>query len=64
MPEARPIRDDIPAEELRRLARRETNGRVASRRLGLANALDGMERGRAARQAGMERQTRTGLADA
>jgi hypothetical protein len=37
MPEARPIRDDIPAEELRRLARRETNGRVASRLLGLAS---------------------------
>jgi transposase len=30
MPEARPIRDDIPAEELRRLARRETNGRRRS----------------------------------
>jgi transposase len=57
MPEARPIRDDIPAKELRRRARRETNGRVASRLLALANALDGMDRGEAARRAGMDRQT-------
>jgi transposase len=57
MPAARPIRDDIPAEELRRLARREANGRVASRLLGLAHALEGMERGQAARLAGMDRQT-------
>jgi transposase len=57
MPEALPIRDDIPAEELRRLARRESNGRVASRLLALASALDGMARGQAARQAGMDRQT-------
>ena len=52
-----PIRTDIPAERLRRLARRETDGRVASRLLGLANALDGMDRGQAARLAGMDRQT-------
>ena len=51
------IRQDIPAEELRRLARQETDGRVACRLLGVANALDGMPRGRAARQAGMDRQT-------
>jgi transposase len=57
MPEARPIRDDIPAQELRRRARREGNGRVASRLLALANALDGMARGEAARRAGMDRQT-------
>ena len=57
MPWARPIRDDIPAEELRRLARREGNGRVASRLLGLAPALEGMDRGEAARLAGMDRQT-------
>ena len=43
--------------DLRRLARRESNGRVASRLLALANALDGMDRGRAARLAGMDRQT-------
>jgi transposase len=30
---------------------------VASRLLGLANALDGIDRGQAARQAGMDRQT-------
>ena len=52
-----PIRDDIPAEELRRLARQESDGRVACRLLGLANVLDGMSRERAACQAGMDRQT-------
>jgi transposase len=52
-----PIRDDIPAEELRRLARQESDGRVACRLLGLANVVDGMSRERAARQAGMDRQT-------
>jgi transposase len=57
MPEALAIRNDIPAEELRRRARRETNGRVVSRLIGLANALDGMDRGQAARLAGMDRQT-------
>jgi transposase len=51
------IRQDIPAEDLRRLARQESNGRVACRLLGVANALDGMSRGQAARQAGMNRQT-------
>ena len=45
------IRQDIPAEERRRLARQETDGRVACRLL--ANALDGMRREQAARQAGM-----------
>jgi len=52
-----PVRDDIAAEELRRLARQESDGRVACRLLGGANALDGMRRERAARQAGMDRQT-------
>jgi transposase len=52
-----PIRDDIAAEELRQLARQESDGRVACRLLALANALDGMSRERAARQAGMDRQT-------
>jgi hypothetical protein len=52
-----PIRDDIPTEELRRLARQENDGRVACRLLGLANVVDGMNRERAARQAGMDRQT-------
>ncbi len=52
-----PLRDDIAAEELRRRARRESDGRVACRLLGVANALDGMSREQAARQAGMDRQT-------
>jgi len=52
-----PLGDDIPAEELRRLARLESDGRVACRLLGLANVIDGMSRERAARQAGMDRQT-------
>ena len=57
MPAARAIRDDVPAGELRRLARRERNGRVVSRLLALAHALEGMDRGEAARLAGMDRQT-------
>ena len=36
------IRADIKAAELRRLARRERDGRVAARLIALANALDGM----------------------
>jgi hypothetical protein len=51
MSTAIPIRTDVPAEELRRLARQESNGRVACRLLGLANALAGMSREDAARQA-------------
>ena len=43
--------------ELRGLARRERDGRVSARLLALANALDGMSRGEAARAAGMDRQT-------
>ena len=54
---ALPIRDDIPAAELRRLARLEEDGRVACRLLALANALDGMRRAQAAEKAGMDRQT-------
>jgi transposase len=52
-----PIRTDIPAGTLRRLARQETNGRVACRLLALANVLDGMSREDAAGRAGMDRQT-------
>ena len=52
-----PIRTDIEAGELRRLARLEGDGRVAARLLGLANVLDGMSREAAARAAGMDRQT-------
>jgi transposase len=51
------IRDDISAEELRRQARRESDGRVSVRLIAIANALDGMDRASAARLAGMERQT-------
>ena len=51
------IRDDISSDELRRYARRESNGRVRTRRIALANALDGMDRARAARLAGRDRQT-------
>jgi transposase len=51
------IRGDIEAAELRRLARRERDGRVAARLFALANALDGVSRGAAARAAGMDRQT-------
>jgi transposase len=52
-----PIRTDIPAGKLRRLARQETNGRVACRLLALANVLDSMSREDAAGRAGMDRQT-------
>jgi putative transposase len=54
---ALPVRGDIPAAELRRLARLEADGRIACRLLALANALDGMSREQAAKQAGMDRQT-------
>jgi transposase len=52
-----PIRDDLPVAHLRRLARQETNGRVACRLLALANVLAGMSREAAAGRAGMDRQT-------
>ena len=52
-----PIRDDVPTRERRRLARLEDDGRIACRRIALANALEGMSRARAAEQAGMDRQT-------
>jgi transposase len=52
------IRDDLPAKELRRLARLEDDGRVTCRLRALANVLDGMSRAQAARQAGMDRQSR------
>jgi transposase len=50
------IRQDLPAEELRRLARREPDRRAAMRLLAIANALEGLPRAEAARLAGMERQ--------
>lgn len=50
------IKDERSSAELRRLARRERDGRVAARFYAIANALDGMSRDEAARLAGMERQ--------
>ena len=51
-----PIRDDVPASELRRLARRELDRNVAARMQAIAGALEGMTRAEAARLGGMERQ--------
>ena len=51
------VRDDIEAAELRRLARRERDGRVSARLLAIAGVLNGMSRAAAARAAGMDRQT-------
>src|ERR671928_62588 len=52
-----PIATERTPAELRARARRERDGRVGSRLLALANALDGMSRDAAARAAGMDRQT-------
>src|SRR5215213_9443435 len=49
------IRTDLPAEELRRLARREKD-RAAARLQAIAGALEGLPRAEAARLAGLERQ--------
>ena len=57
MPAPLPIRADRDAPELRRLARRERDGRVSARLLALANALEGLPREEAARLAGMTGQT-------
>ncbi|HEV7265506.1 MAG TPA: IS630 family transposase, partial [Falsiroseomonas sp.] len=51
-----PIRDDVPAAELRRLARREEDRAAAARMQAIAGALEGLSRSEAARLAGMERQ--------
>ena len=50
------IQPDVEAAELRRLARREPDGRVVARLMALANVLDGMSREAAARAAGMDRR--------
>lgn len=50
------IRTDLSAAELRTLARREKNPRVALRMHAIAHALEGLSRAAAARLAGMERQ--------
>src|SRR3712207_424746 len=57
MPAPLPIRTDRDAAELRRLARRERDGRVSARLLALANALDGLPREGAARLAGVTGRT-------
>jgi putative transposase len=57
MPAALPIRSDRSPFELRRLARHAHDGRVSARLLALANALEGIPRGAAARLAGMTGQT-------
>ena len=58
MPSALPIRADLSPVALRRLARRERDGRVSARLLALAHALEGMrQREEAARLAGMTGQT-------
>lgn len=51
-----PIRDDVSADELRRLARRESDRAAAARMLAIAGALEGLPRAEAARLACMERQ--------
>ncbi len=51
-----PIRDDLSASALRRLAVREADRGKARRMMAIANALEGMSRAEAARLAGMERQ--------
>src|SRR4028118_1386874 len=47
-----PIRTDVPAAELRRLARRERNRAAAARMQAVAGALEGLSRAEAARLAG------------
>jgi hypothetical protein len=56
LPPPHKIKEDRSPAELRRLARREPDGRVAARLYAIANALDGLSRADAARQAGMELQ--------
>jgi transposase len=50
------IRQDLPATEPRRLARRVPDRRAAMRLSAIAHALEGLSRAEAARLAGMERQ--------
>ncbi len=47
----------VEPEELRRLGREQTNGRVASRMFAIANVLNGLSREDAATHARMERQS-------
>jgi transposase len=48
---------DLSSSDLRKLARKEDDGKVVSRLLAIASALDGLTRVQAAKQAGMDRQT-------
>src|SRR4028119_2524252 len=54
------IRTDLPAEELRRLARREKDRAAAARMQAIAGALEGSPRAEGARLAGMGRQAGRG----
>lgn len=51
------VRQDITAGVLRKKSRTEKDVLAASRMLGIANILDGMDRASAAKAAGMDRQT-------
>ena len=51
------VRRGIGAVVLRKEARTKTDGGAVARLSGIANHVDGMQRGQAARQAGMTRQT-------
>ena len=51
------IREDFSAGDLRKLARRENNGRVALRLTAIAAVLEGASRKDAAARSGMDRQT-------
>ena len=51
------IREDYKADDLRKLARREDNGRVALRLMAIAAVLEGASRKDAASHSGMDRQT-------
>ena len=51
-----PIIRHLEPEELRRLGREQTSGRMASRMFAIANVMDGLSREDAATHAGMERQ--------
>ena len=50
------IRGDVPAAQLRRLARREPNRAAAAQMQAIAGAPEGLTRAEAARLASMERQ--------
>ena len=50
------VGSDRSASDLRKLARKEDDGKVASRLLAIASALDGLTRNQAAKQSGMDRQ--------